>query len=286
MRRTSQKAKTIKNNAKRLTQQQVVSVERSSATSEEKSIKVGTGRAASASGQEVVSSMLKEGLNELIQFLSTQPDRILLTLKWAQNDKNFTVKEKCPKDFIHFTLVYFSGVPKQLWVQVLLKFFQEKGRAPQTEEVIRKMDKANGLTGITRYVGFVGRFLMTDHLAKEMHYKPLLTDVIFNRMTASGRWLEVEKDGKVKFDDDGEYQLVDRNDQGTYKSVQHVASGVKVAIPDDYTVTGSGGGRSSPTTIGLRQRSSASERVRITGVPRHPYPDLTFLENVLVSGAR
>ena len=209
MRRTSQKAKTIKNNAKRLTQQQVVSVERSSATSEEKSIKVGTGRAASASGQEVVSSMLKEGLNELIQFLSTKPDRVLLTLKWAQNDKNFTVKEKCPKDFIHFTLVYFSGVPKALWTQVLLKFFQEKGEGPQTEEAIRKMDKANGLTGITRYAGFVGRFLMTDHLPKEMHYKPLLIDVIFNRMMASGRWLEVEKDGKVNFDDDGEYELVD-----------------------------------------------------------------------------
>ena len=44
------------------------------------------------------------------------------------------------------------------------------------------MDKANGLTRITRYVTFVGRVRMTVHLTKEMRYKPLLLDVMFRRM--------------------------------------------------------------------------------------------------------
>ena len=58
------------------------------------------------------------------------------------------------------------------------------------------MDKANGLTRITRYVTFVGRVRMTDHLTKEMRYKPLLLDVMFRRMMEGGRFLEASPDAK------------------------------------------------------------------------------------------
>ena len=87
-------------------------------------------------------------------------------------------------------------MPKQLWVVLLLKFFKDKKKEPQIEEAIRKMDKANGLTGFTRYVTFVGRILMTDHLPKEMHYKPLLLDVMFRRMMEGGRFLEAPPDAR------------------------------------------------------------------------------------------
>ena len=58
------------------------------------------------------------------------------------------------------------------------------------------MDKANGLTRITRYVTFVGRVRMTDHLTKEMRYKPLLLDVMFRRMMEGGRFLEASPDAR------------------------------------------------------------------------------------------
>ena len=56
------------------------------------------------------------------------------------------------------------------------------------------MDKANGLTGTTRYVIFVGRVLLTDHLAKGMHYNPLILNVMFRRMMEGGRFLEAPLD--------------------------------------------------------------------------------------------
>ena len=58
------------------------------------------------------------------------------------------------------------------------------------------MDKANGLTRITRYVTFVGRVRMTVHLTKGMRYKPLLLDVMFRRMMEGGRFLEAPPDAR------------------------------------------------------------------------------------------
>ena len=65
-----------------------------------------------------------------------------------------------------------------------------------SEETIRNMDKANGLTRITRYVTFVGRVRMTDHLTKELRCKPLLMGVMFRRMMEGGRSLEASPDAR------------------------------------------------------------------------------------------
>ena len=58
------------------------------------------------------------------------------------------------------------------------------------------MDKANGLTRITRYVTFVGRVRMTDQLTKEMRHMPLLLGVMFRRMMEGGRFLEASPDAR------------------------------------------------------------------------------------------
>ena len=94
------------------------------------------------------------------------------------------------------TSIYFRCVPKQLRVLLLPQFCQEKKQGPLTEQSIRNMDKANLLTRITRSVTFVGRVRMTDHVTKEMRYKPLLFDVMFRRMMEGGCFLEASPDGR------------------------------------------------------------------------------------------
>ena len=57
-----------------------------------------------------LNSILSDGLNELVETLLQKPERILIVQRYAADDRNFKVQVSSNKVWIHFTLVYMSGV--------------------------------------------------------------------------------------------------------------------------------------------------------------------------------
>ncbi len=78
---------------------------------------------------------------------------------------------------------------------------------------------------------------MSDNLPALAHYKPLLHDVLLDRMTANKFHLEIEMDGTVKFGKDkGVYGLTGQNSEGYYTKIVHHPSGTEANICDDFKV--------------------------------------------------
>ena len=93
-----------------------------------------------------MTSVLQKSLNELAEFMCKNPDMILATLKMAQDDNYFVIKAAANREWLHYTIVYFSGVPKNLYTQVLIRYTAHVGtlRGDQTlgytEDAINHMD--------------------------------------------------------------------------------------------------------------------------------------------------
>jgi hypothetical protein len=203
------------------------------------SVRVASARSTAVTGSLNLNSNMEEALKELVEFLVAKPDRILLTLRMAKNanyykgESTLSVKST---DYIHMTLVYFSGVPKVFWKEVLMEYFSQHKDKNQgvTMELLAAVDKAGKLHGLVRYAPFLAKVLPTDHLPAALHYKPLLKKELLARMTTA-RELKIEKDGQVDFAAGGEYSLADLED-GVYTAILHKASGGKVAMPEDFVV--------------------------------------------------
>jgi hypothetical protein len=190
-----------------------------------------------AASKDSLTAICDEGLAELNDFLLLHPDRILVTLRMAKDDSYYRMKVKTSELWIHSTLVYMAGVPKRFWKQLLMEYREAKRpNSLWSDDLLKKMDKMQALDGISNAVSYLGRMCMQDPLPTKLHYKPLLHDVILERMMANSFMLDIETDGSVKFvKDQGVYAFDGLTDTG-YSTIVHLPTKIAVTICEDFNV--------------------------------------------------
>jgi len=191
-----------------------------------------------SAARDSLGAILDEGMADLNKYLLEHPERILVTLRIVKDDSYYRMPKRSSEQWIHPTLVYFNGVPKRFWKQLLLAHrLATKPHAPWNESLLKLMDKRQTLDGIVNAVSYLGLISMSDKLPALAHYKPLLQDVLLERMTANNFHLEIEMDGTVKFGKDkGVYGLTGLDPEGYYTKIVHLPSGTEAKICDDFKV--------------------------------------------------
>jgi hypothetical protein len=190
-----------------------------------------------AAGRDSLGAIMDEGLAELNQFLSVHPERILVTLRMAKDEAYFRMKPRSSEQWIHSTLVYLSGVPKKFWKQLLLAYrLATTPSSPWTECLLKQMDKMQALEGIANAVSYLGLVSMQDNLPAALHYKPLLHDVMLERMLSKSLMLEIATDGSVKFGKDKGVYAFGGLTSDVYTTIVHLPTRVSVNICDDFKV--------------------------------------------------
>ena len=122
-----------------------------------------------------------------------------------------------------------------LWVEIWL-LYGKKINAKWTEELIRKMDKFHNLKGVEMMVCRLGNFVFEDHLPADMHFKPLLKQVMLCMFEKTACPVKILSTGELRMDPI--YALTGK-EGNRYTTITHVSSGQTVQIPQDYTVTDS-----------------------------------------------
>jgi hypothetical protein len=98
------------------------------------------------------------------------------------------------------------------------------------------MDKMQALEGIANAVAYLGLFSMTDHLPAATHYKPLLHDVMLDRMLSKKLMLEIGMDGSVKYGKGKGVYAFGGVIDGFYTTIVHLPTCVSANICDDFKV--------------------------------------------------
>jgi hypothetical protein len=191
-----------------------------------------------SAARDSLSAIMDEGLADLTKYLIEHPDRILVTLRIVKDDSYYRITKKSSEQWIHPTLVYFKSVPKRFWKQLLLAYrLATKPHAPWNDPLLNLMDKMQALDGIVNAVCYLGLISMSDKLPASAHYKPLLHDVLLERMTANNFPIDIAMDGTLKFGKDlGVYGLTGLTHEGYYTKIVHHPSGTEANICDDFKV--------------------------------------------------
>ena len=190
-----------------------------------------------SAGRDSLGAIMDEGLAVLNQFLSVHPERILVTLRMAKDEAYFRMKPRSSEQWIHPTLVYVSGVPKIFWKQLLLAYrLATTPHSPRTDSLLKQMGKMQALEGIVNAVSYLGLISMQDHLPAMAHYKPLLHDVMLDRMLSNKLMLEIGIDGSVKFGNGKGVYAFGGVIDGFYTNIVHLPSCVSAKICDDFKV--------------------------------------------------
>ena len=199
---------------------------------------VKSAKTVASAAKDSLSAIMDEALGDLNKYLIEHPDRILVTLRIVKDDSYYRMPKRSSEQWIHPTLVYFNGVPKRFWKSLLLSYrLVSKPHEPWTDLLLKQMDRMQALNGIINAVCYLGLISMTDNLPASAHYKPLLHQILLERMTSNNLHLEIEKDGTVKFGKDkGVYGLTGLDQEGYYTKIVHLPSGTEAKICDDFKV--------------------------------------------------
>ena len=108
---------------------------------------------ADGSSGENLNNVLNKALIELNHICLAEPYNILILLQMAKDQANFTQKAKPSEDWLRRSYVYFSSVPKGLWVEVLVEYAATTGDR-WDGDLIRKADRKNDLRGIQVLTSF------------------------------------------------------------------------------------------------------------------------------------
>ena len=73
-----------------------------------------------SAARDSLGAILDEGMADLNKYLLEHPERILVTLRIVKDDSYYRMTKRSSEQWIHPTLVYFNGVPKRFWKQLLL----------------------------------------------------------------------------------------------------------------------------------------------------------------------
>jgi hypothetical protein len=200
-------------------------------------VRVAVVKSVTAASKDSLGAICDEGLSELNDFLLLRPERILVTLRMAKDDSYFRMKVKTSEHWIHSTLVYMAGVPKKFWKQLLMEYREAKRpNSPWSDDLLKKMDKMQALEGISNAVSYLGRICMQDHLPSQLHYKPLLRDVILERMMENSFMLEIDADGSVKFGKQLGVYAFDGLTETGYSTIVHLPTKISVNICEGFKV--------------------------------------------------
>ena len=193
-------------------------------------------------GRDNMTALNGDALTELVEFLS-QPEnqsKILAVLRMAKTDSYFCTRRTLPTDWIHHTLIYLKSVSKTLWKEVLLTFAKAKNLR-WDEKLLAFCDKKYELHGIEAIVCYLGRMTYDDHLAKELHYKPLLIAVMVERFKTCTGSVTIGRDGTLSFDPP--LYKFGAAANGRHSSIIHTPTGTEASIPDDLCVRSDGSWR-------------------------------------------
>ena len=183
-----------------------------------------------------MGSIVNEALLELNSHLLEHPHKVLPALRMVKNSAFGTLKCKIPQEWIHHTLIYFYNISKELWRDVLMRYAKAR-QLPWTEELLKKCDRKYNLKGLELLSSFLGQIVWQDHLAKELHYKPMLVLVMLDR------FMSMSPDTSISIDaNTGEISpapslyAFDGAVDGRYTHIKHLPQGVKALLPEDLCV--------------------------------------------------
>ena len=101
------------------------------------------------------------------------------------NEYYFKKRAVLSKDWLHATIVKFSGVPKSEMMTILLEARRQTPCCtPWSEDMLRKADKFYQLRGVERLFMYTGNLLLSDPLPVKCHYRPLLRAAMVHRMVS------------------------------------------------------------------------------------------------------
>ena len=105
--------------------------------------------------------------------------KILIRARMIDNEYYFKKRAVLSKDWLHVTIVKFSGVPKTEMMTILLVARRQTPMCTLwTKDMLRKADKFYHLRGIERLFMCVGNLLLGDPLPVKCHYRPLFRSMV------------------------------------------------------------------------------------------------------------
>jgi len=201
-------------------------------------VKTTQAKTAKLVGQDNLSAILNEALNELVEECLQNPHKILVLNRMSKIKEYFEQKEAIQEDWLHPTLIRFDKVPKQFFIGLLLEYAAKKQFMPAwTEELLKKFDKKHSLKGIEALVCYLGHVSITDHIPNLCTYKPLLKAVLIARFEHIGAKVKIDSaGGGIDFSKEGIYTLAGL-EGNKWTKIVHNKSKVSVDIPQDFCVT-------------------------------------------------
>ena len=202
------------------------------------SVKTTRAKSAKLVGQDNLSAILNDALNELVEDCLSNPHKILVLNRMSKIKEYFEQKEDIQEDWLHPTLIRFDKVPKQFFIGLLVEYAAKQQFTPAwTEELLQKFDKKHSLKGIEALACYLGHLSLTDHTPSLCTYKPLLKAVLISRFELNDVQVEIDHTGGgMDFSKDGIYTLTGLVGNKWTKVVSN-KSEVSVDIPEDFSVT-------------------------------------------------
>ena len=115
-------------------------------------------KSSSKVGRETLDAIDNEALNEIIE-------KILITARMIDNEYFFKERAVLSKDWLHATIVKFSGVSKSEMMTILLEARRQTPCCtPWSEDMLRKADKFYQLRGVERLFMYMDNLLLSDPL--------------------------------------------------------------------------------------------------------------------------
>ena len=214
------------------------------------SVKTTQAKSAKLVGQDNLSAILNDALNELVEDCLNNPHKVLEEIgageipwilvlnRMSKIKEYFEQKEAVQEDWLHPTLIRFDKVPKQFFIGLLVEYAAKQQFTPAwTEELLKKFDRKHSLKGIEALVCYLGHLSLTDHIPNLCTYKPLLKAVLISRFELIDAQVTIDSSGGgMDFSKDGIYTLTGLEDN-KWTKVVHNKSDVSVDIPEDFSVT-------------------------------------------------
>ena len=115
--------------------------------------------------RETLDAIHNEAFNEIIEKLLHLVEKILIIACMIDNEYYFKKRGVLSKDWLHATIVQFSGVPKSEMMTILLVARRQTPMCiPWAKDMLLKADKFYQLRGIERLFMYMGNLLLGDPL--------------------------------------------------------------------------------------------------------------------------
>ena len=193
-------------------------------------------KSSSKVARETLDAIHNEALNEIIEKLLARPEKILIIARMIDNEYYFKKRAVLSKDWLHATIVKFSGVPKIEMMTILLEARRQTPCCPPwSEDMLWKADKFYQLRCVQPSLHVHGQLVVERLLPVKCHYRPLLRAAMVHRMVsvsfaASSRIDAVS--GEIQF----ECYKFDGEQNNVWTRIHRDLNSQSVPIPEDFTV--------------------------------------------------